>query len=67
LTLLVRRLHDRDRSGTWWVALVLLGPLGWIIVTVMVLGAPRPGGVRFDPGPWTGRVPRNGLVTTVAG
>jgi uncharacterized membrane protein YhaH (DUF805 family) len=65
-TLLVRRLHDRNRSGFWWLALTLFGPVGWIVVTFMVLGAPRPAGERFDDGLWTGRPPRAGLTTTVA-
>jgi uncharacterized membrane protein YhaH (DUF805 family) len=66
MTLLVRRLHDRDRSGFWWLALLFLGPIGWIVVSLMVIGSPRPTGARFDAGLWTGRPPEPGLTTTVA-
>jgi hypothetical protein len=48
-TLLVRRLHDRDHGGLWVLLLVLTGPLGWLVLGVMVLRGPRPGGARFDP------------------
>ncbi|WP_420366199.1 DUF805 domain-containing protein [Curtobacterium sp. L3-7] len=51
-TLLVRRLHDRDHTGLWVLLLALTGPLGWLIVTVMVVRRPRAAGVRFDRTMW---------------
>jgi uncharacterized membrane protein YhaH (DUF805 family) len=54
-SLLVRRLHDRDRSGAWILLLVLTGPIGWFVVTLMVVGASRSGGARFDRGLFAGR------------
>ncbi|MBF4550040.1 DUF805 domain-containing protein [Pseudoclavibacter sp. RFBJ3] len=47
LALLFRRLHDTNRSGWWW--LILLVPLaGPIIMLVFLIGDSRPEGARFD-------------------
>ncbi|MGU3411964.1 DUF805 domain-containing protein [Microbacterium sp. M1A1_1b] len=48
-TLLVRRLHDRDHTGLWILLLVFTGPIGWLVLVVMVLREPRSSGARFDP------------------
>jgi len=54
-SLLVRRLHDRDHTGTWILLLVFTGPIGWLVVMVMVARGSRPGGARFDRGAFAGR------------
>lgn len=54
-SLLVRRLHDRDHTGMWILLLVFTGPIGWLVVMVMVARGPRPGGARFDRGAFAGR------------
>ncbi|WP_270352491.1 DUF805 domain-containing protein [Microbacterium testaceum] len=47
LAVLVRRLHDADRSGFWILAGVF--PLvGAIVLFVLTVLGPRPEGVRFD-------------------
>ncbi|MFJ3385510.1 MULTISPECIES: DUF805 domain-containing protein [unclassified Curtobacterium] len=63
-SLLVRRLHDRDRSGGWILLLALTGPLGWLVVSVMVCGRPRPRGSRFDPSLWDAYRPSSQLPST---
>jgi uncharacterized membrane protein YhaH (DUF805 family) len=60
-SLLVRRLHDRDHTGLWILLLVFTGPIGWLVVTIMVARSSRPGGARFDRGLFAGR---RGLETT---
>lgn len=55
-SLLVRRLHDRDHSGAWILLLVLTGPIGWLVVTGMVVSRSRAHGARFDRGLFAGRV-----------
>ncbi|QQD76462.1 DUF805 domain-containing protein [Curtobacterium sp. YC1] len=54
-SLLVRRLHDRDHTGLWILLLVFTGPIGWLVVTIMVALSSRPGGARFDRGLFAGR------------
>jgi uncharacterized membrane protein YhaH (DUF805 family) len=54
-SLLVRRLHDRDHTGLWILLLVLTGPIGAVVLGVMVARSPRPGGARFDRGLFAGR------------
>jgi uncharacterized membrane protein YhaH (DUF805 family) len=54
-SLLVRRLHDRDHTGAWILLLVLTGPIGWLVVTGMVVSRSRPGGARFGRGLFSGR------------
>ena len=47
LAVLVRRLHDTDRSGFW----IFIGPIplvGPVILLVFTVQASRPGGARFD-------------------
>lgn len=53
-SLLVRRLHDRDHSGLWILLLVFTGPLGAVVLGVMVARSSRPGGARFDRGLFAG-------------
>ncbi|PZF23370.1 hypothetical protein DEJ05_14445 [Curtobacterium sp. MCLR17_045] len=53
-SLLVRRLHDRDHAGLWILLLVFTGPLGAVVLGVMVARSSRPGGARFDRGLFAG-------------
>lgn len=47
LALLIRRLHDTDRSG-FWVLISLVPIVGSIIVLVFTVLGPNPTGARFD-------------------
>ncbi|RKQ35072.1 DUF805 domain-containing protein [Kocuria tytonis] len=46
----VRRLHDCNLSGLWFLLVLLPGP-GHIALLVMALLPPDPRGMRFDPQP----------------
>jgi uncharacterized membrane protein YhaH (DUF805 family) len=48
---LVRRLHDTNRSGWWWL-LVFIPIIGWIILIVFLASAGTPGPNRFGPSPY---------------
>jgi len=50
LSLLVRRLHDTNRSG-WWVLIGLIPLAGAIVLFVFVLLDSDPGENRFGPSP----------------
>ena len=50
LAVLVRRLHDTDRSG-WWVLIALIPLIGAIILLVFTALAGHPGDNRFGPDP----------------
>lgn len=47
LAVLVRRLHDTDRSG-FWIFIGLIPLVGPLILLVFTVQASRPGGARFD-------------------
>jgi uncharacterized membrane protein YhaH (DUF805 family) len=42
LAVLVRRLHDTDRSG-WWVLIGLIPLIGWIVLLVFAVQDSQPG------------------------
>lgn len=47
LSVLIRRLHDTDRSGGWyWILLIPV--VGTIVLLVFTLSASTPGSNRFD-------------------
>ena len=46
----IRRLHDTDRSG-WWYLLVFLPIVGWIVLLVFDCLDSTPGDNRFGPNP----------------
>jgi uncharacterized membrane protein YhaH (DUF805 family) len=46
----VRRLHDTDRSG-WWYLLVFLPVIGGLVILVFMLLDGTPGSNRFGPNP----------------
>ena len=50
LAVMVRRLHDRNRSG-WWVLIGLIPVLGDIVLLVLACLDSQPGGNRFGPNP----------------
>jgi uncharacterized membrane protein YhaH (DUF805 family) len=50
LAVFVRRMHDINRSGWWWL-LVLLPIVGWIILLVWTLRDSTPGPNRYGPSP----------------
>ncbi|WP_314454745.1 DUF805 domain-containing protein [uncultured Microbacterium sp.] len=47
LAVLVRRLHDTDRSG-FWVFIGLVPLIGILVLVVFTVLGPRPEGARFD-------------------
>ncbi len=48
LAVLVRRLHDTDRSG-WWFWLVIIPVIGWIMLIVFLATSGTPGPNRYGP------------------
>lgn len=48
ITLMVRRMHDMDRSG-FWVLLMLVPGVNFLLWFWMLVGAPSPGSNRFGP------------------
>jgi uncharacterized membrane protein YhaH (DUF805 family) len=50
LAVLVRRLHDTNRSG-WWVLINLIPIVGSIVLLVFALLDSQPGANRFGPNP----------------
>ena len=49
LAIVWRRLHDTNRSGLWFL-LVLIPIIGWIVLIVFYASGPKPEGARFDKG-----------------
>jgi uncharacterized membrane protein YhaH (DUF805 family) len=50
IAVLVRRLHDTDRSG-WWYWIVLIPILGWLVLLYFLVSAGTPGTNRYGPLP----------------
>ena len=50
IAVLVRRLHDTDRSG-WWYWLVLIPVVGWLLLLYFLVSAGAPGDNRYGPPP----------------
>jgi uncharacterized membrane protein YhaH (DUF805 family) len=46
----IRRLHDTNRSG-WWYLLVFIPIVGWIVLIVFLAMAGDPGPNRYGPNP----------------
>lgn len=47
LAVMIRRLHDTDRSGGyWWMGIIPL--VGWIFILVYMLQPTKPGANRFE-------------------
>lgn len=53
LAVAVRRLHDTDRSG-WWYLLVLLPVIGFIVLIIFFVQRGTAGPNRFGPDPLAG-------------
>ncbi len=49
----VRRLHDLDRTG-WWYLLVLLPVIGWLVLIFFYIQPGTTGENRFGPDPMAG-------------
>ena len=57
LAVAVRRFHDTDRSGWWWL-IWLIPIIGWIVLIVFLASSGTPGANRFGPPPaGTGSLP----------
>lgn len=50
LAVLVRRLHDTDRSG-WWILIGLIPVIGWIVLLVFVVQDSHPGQNQYGANP----------------
>jgi uncharacterized membrane protein YhaH (DUF805 family) len=50
ISVLVRRLHDTNRSG-WWYWIVLIPIIGWVVLLFFLVGPGTPGNNRFGPPP----------------
>jgi uncharacterized membrane protein YhaH (DUF805 family) len=50
IAVLVRRLHDTDRSG-WWYWIILIPILGWLVLLYFLVSAGTPGANRYGPPP----------------
>jgi uncharacterized membrane protein YhaH (DUF805 family) len=46
----IRRLHDTNRTG-WWYLLVFLPIIGWIVLIVFLAMASDPGANKYGPNP----------------
>lgn len=52
ISVTVRRLHDKDKSG-WWYWLILIPVIGWIVLLVWFVQSGTDGDNRFGPDPVT--------------
>jgi uncharacterized membrane protein YhaH (DUF805 family) len=50
IAVLVRRLHDTDRSG-WWYWMFLVPIFGWLVLLYFLASAGTPGDNRYGPPP----------------
>lgn len=50
-SVLVRRLHDTDRSGWWWL-IGIIPIIGWIVLIVFLASPGTPGPNRYGPSPY---------------
>ena len=50
ISVTVRRLHDKDKSG-WWYWLILIPLIGWIVLLVWFVQQGSDGDNRFGPDP----------------
>jgi uncharacterized membrane protein YhaH (DUF805 family) len=50
IAVLVRRLHDTDRSG-WWYWIILIPILGWLVLLYFLVSRGTPGDNRYGPQP----------------
>jgi uncharacterized membrane protein YhaH (DUF805 family) len=55
LAVLVRRLHDTDRSG-WWVLINVIPIIGWLVMLFFLLQPGSLGLNRYGPPPRTGEI-----------
>ena len=50
IAVLVRRLHDTDRSG-WWVLIGLIPIIGWIVLLIFMVQDGKPGENQYGSNP----------------
>ena len=50
IAVLVRRLHDTDRSG-WWALIGLIPIIGWIVLLIFVVQDSHAGQNQYGPNP----------------
>jgi len=50
IAVLVRRLHDTDRTG-WWTLIGLIPIIGWIVLLVFLVQDSHPGQNQYGPNP----------------
>jgi uncharacterized membrane protein YhaH (DUF805 family) len=50
ISVLVRRLHDTNRSG-WWYWIAIIPIIGWLVLLFFLVGPGTPGNNRFGPPP----------------
>jgi len=50
LAVLMRRLHDTDRSG-WWILIGLIPVIGWIVLLVFLVQDSHPGQNQYGDNP----------------
>lgn len=50
VAVMVRRLHDTDRSGWWWL-IVVIPVIGWLVLIYFLVTPGTPGVNRFGPPP----------------
>ncbi|WP_404384682.1 DUF805 domain-containing protein [Caenispirillum salinarum] len=53
IAVMVRRLHDTDRSG-WWALISLIPIVGWIVLVIWMIGKGTDGPNRFGNDPLAG-------------
>ena len=52
IAVLVRRLHDTDRSG-WWYWIIIIPIIGWLVLIFFLASAGSPGENRYGSPPAT--------------
>lgn len=50
IAVMIRRLHDTDRSGWWWL-IVIIPIIGWLILIFFLASPGTPGENRYGPPP----------------
>ena len=56
LAVSIRRLHDLDRSG-WWYLILFIPLIGWVVLIIWACMRGTVGANRFGPDPLAGIVP----------
>ena len=62
IAVMVRRLHDTDRSG-WWVLIGLIPIVGWFVLIIFAVFDSQPGTNRFGPNPKDIQAPTSSIIS----